>query len=132
MKSATVANTKVVARYLARQTRCLSNFDRFRDKSKYYFNPEGTVSPFIGAGLNYTWTFDEEGKGALDGEDVDVDNSFGFAGQLGLRFALANDWDIVADLRYIDLNADVELNGVNIGEADVDPMVYSILIGKRF
>ena len=40
MKSATVANTKVVARYLARQTRCLSNFDRFRDKSKYYFNPE--------------------------------------------------------------------------------------------
>jgi outer membrane protein len=99
---------------------------------QYYFNPEGTVSPFIGAGLNYTWTFDEEGKGALDGEDVDVDNSFGFAGQLGLRFALANDWDIVADLRYIDINADVELNGVNIGEADVDPMVYSILIGKRF
>ncbi|HWR95746.1 MAG TPA: OmpW family outer membrane protein [Arenimonas sp.] len=99
---------------------------------QYYFNAEGTVSPFIGAGLNYTWTFDEETKGALDGNDISIDNSFGLAGQLGLRFALANDWDIVADARYIDISADVKLNGTDIGTADVNPMVYSIMLGKRF
>ncbi len=99
---------------------------------QYYFNAEGKVSPFVGAGLNYTWTFDEETKGALDGNDISVGNSFGLAGQLGLRFALANDWDIVADARYIDIGAGVELNGADIGDAEVDPMVYSIMLGKRF
>lgn len=99
---------------------------------QYYFNAEGKVSPFVGAGLNYTWTFDEETKGALDGNDLSIGNSFGLAGQLGLRFALANDWDIVADARYIDIGADVELNGADIGTADVNPMVYSIMLGKRF
>jgi len=99
---------------------------------QYYFNAEGKVSPFIGGGLNYTWTFDEETKGALTGNDISVGNSFGLAGQVGLRFALANDWDIVADARYIDIGAGVELNGADIGDAEVDPMVYSIMLGKRF
>ncbi|MBP6299894.1 MAG: outer membrane beta-barrel protein [Arenimonas sp.] len=99
---------------------------------QYYFNPEGTVSPFVSAGLNYTWTFDEETKGALNGNNITIGNSFGLAGQAGLRFALANGWDIVADARYIDLSADVKLNGNNIGNADVNPMVYSIMFGKRF
>ena len=82
--------------------------------------------------MNYTWTFDEETKGALAGNDISVGNSFGLAGAVGLRFALANDWDIVADARYIDIGAGVELNGVDIGDAEVDPMVYSIMFGKRF
>ena len=99
---------------------------------QYYFNAEGKVSPFVSAGLNYTWTFDEETKGALAGNDISVGNSFGLAGAVGLRFALANDWDIVADARYIDIGAGVELNGVDIGDAEVDPMVYSIMFGKRF
>lgn len=99
---------------------------------QYYFNAEGTVSPFISAGLNYTWTFDEETKGALAGNNISIGNSFGLAGQVGLRFALANDWDIVADARYIDISADVKLGGVDIGDADVNPMVYSLMVGKRF
>ena len=99
---------------------------------QYYFNAEGKVSPFVSAGLNYTWTFDEEAKGALVDEDISIGNSFGLAGAVGLRFALANDWDIVADARYIDIGAGVELNGVDIGDAEVNPMVYSIMFGKRF
>jgi outer membrane protein len=99
---------------------------------QYYFNAEGKVSPFVSAGLNYTWTFDEETKGALAGSDLSIDNSFGLAGAVGLRFALANDWDIVADARYIDISADVKLDGADIGTADVNPMVYSIMFGKRF
>lgn len=101
---------------------------------QYYFNADGTVSPFIGAGLNYTWTFSEDTKagGPISGADLSIGNSFGFAGQLGLRFAASKDWDVVVDARYIDISADVSVNGTKVGEASVDPMVYSIMVGKRF
>jgi outer membrane protein len=101
---------------------------------QYYFNAEGKVSPFVGAGVNYTLTFSEETKngGPISGADLSVGNSFGFAGQVGLRFAASENWDVVVDARYIDINADVSVNGSNVGEAVVDPMVYSIMIGKRF
>jgi hypothetical protein len=52
--------------------------------------------------------------------------------ELGLRFAASKDWDVVVDARYIDISADVSVNGTNVGEASVDPMVYSIMLGKRF
>jgi outer membrane protein len=101
---------------------------------QYYFNADGKVSPFVGAGLNYTWTFSEDSKtgGPISGTDLSIGNSFGFAGQLGLRFAASKDWDVVVDARYIDISADVSVNGANVGEATVDPMVYSIMVGKRF
>ncbi len=101
---------------------------------QYYFNAEGNVSPFVGAGLNYTLTFSEKTKngGPISGADLSVGNSFGLAGQVGLRFATSENWDVIVDARYINLNADVSVNGSNVGEAEVDPMVYSIMLGKRF
>ena len=99
---------------------------------QYYFNAEGKVSPFVGAGLNYTWTFVDKATGPLTGHQLKVGNSFGLAAQAGLRFALSNKWDIVADARWMDIDADVRLNGADIGTATVDPMVYSIMLGKRF
>jgi len=99
---------------------------------QYYFNPEGKVSPFIGAGLNYTLTFSEKSKGAIAGNKLSVANSFGLAAQAGLRFAVSEDWDMVVDARWMDIDADVSLNGPRIGTANVDPMVYSLMWGKRF
>ena len=101
---------------------------------QHYFNADGKVSPFVGAGLNYTWTFSEDSTngGPISGADLSIGNSFGFAGQLGLRFSASKDWDVVVDARYIDISADVSVNGTNVGEATVDPMVYSIMVGKRF
>ncbi len=100
--------------------------------AQYYFNADGKVSPFIGAGLNYTWTFVDKAKGPLEGHQLKIGNSFGLAAQLGLRFALSNDWDITADARWMDIDADVRLDGADIGTANVDPMVYSIMLRKRF
>ena len=99
---------------------------------QYIFNPEGKVSPYLGAGINFTLVYDVEAVGALAGESLDVDNSWGLDGQLGLRFNLSNDWDVTADIRYIGIDADVKLNGVGIGTAEVNPMVYSLMVGKRF
>lgn len=99
---------------------------------QYYFNPEGKVSPFVGAGLNYTLTFSEKEKGGLVGSNIDIGNSFGLAAQAGLRFQVSEDWDMTVDARWMDIDADVKLNGNDIGTANVDPMVYSVMLGKRF
>jgi outer membrane protein len=100
---------------------------------QYYFNPEGKVSPFLGAGLNYTLTFSEEETSLLPpGSNIDIGNSWGLAAQAGLRFQVSEGWDMTVDARWMDIDADVKLNGAPIGTANVDPMVYSIMVGKRF
>ncbi|MCB1553391.1 MAG: outer membrane beta-barrel protein [Xanthomonadales bacterium] len=99
---------------------------------QYYFAPGAKVRPFVGAGLNYTWTFEEDESGALDGTKVSIDNSFGFAGQLGLAVDLSPKWHLVFDARWIDIDADVSVNGDNVGSVQVDPWVYGAYIGYRF
>lgn len=99
---------------------------------QYYFLPNGKVSPYIGAGLNYTMVYDVDAVGALAGQNLEIDDSWGMDAQLGLRINFSNHWDMTIDARYIGIDADVKLNGVNIGTAEVNPMVYSLLVGKRF
>jgi outer membrane protein len=98
----------------------------------YGFAPKSTVNPFVGAGLNYTWTFDEREYGPVAGTEVKLGNSWGLAAQAGLAFRLNERWDVVLDARWIDINADVRVNGTKVGEAKVDPMVYGLHLGYRF
>ncbi|MBP7370742.1 MAG: outer membrane beta-barrel protein [Arenimonas sp.] len=99
---------------------------------QYYFMPEAKVSPYIGAGFNYTMVYDVDAVGALAGQHVEIGDSWGMDGQLGLRFNFSNNWDMTIDARYIGIDAGVKLNGVGIGTAEVNPMVYSLMLGKRF
>lgn len=99
---------------------------------QYYFAPGAKVRPFLGAGLNYTWTFEEDETGPLDGTSVKIDNSFGFAGQLGLAVDLGPKWHLVFDARWIDIDADVTVDGANVGSVQVDPWVYGAYLGYRF
>ncbi|GAA3551960.1 hypothetical protein GCM10022394_35290 [Zobellella aerophila] len=46
---------------------------------QYYFgNAQSQLRPYIGAGINYTTFFDEEGRGALSNTDVELDDSWGW------------------------------------------------------
>lgn len=98
----------------------------------YGFAPTSTVNPFLGAGLNYTWTFSEREYGPVAGTEVKLGNSWGLAAQAGLAFRLNDRWDLVLDARWIDINADVRVNGAKVGKAAVDPMVYGLHLGYRF
>lgn len=100
--------------------------------AQYHFLPEATVSPFLGAGVNYTWTYDEEGTGPLAGADVRIDNSWGASAQAGVVVRLSPTMDLVVDARWIDIDADVRVDGANVGTVNVDPMVYSVMLGWRF
>lgn len=99
---------------------------------QYHFNPNGTVRPYAGLGLNYTLFFDEKASGALSGADLELDPSFGLAAQLGIDVALKNDWFVNADVRYLDIDTDAKVDGTSIGTVEIDPYAIGLSIGKRF
>jgi outer membrane protein len=97
----------------------------------WHFNPNGVFRPYIGAGINYTMFSGEEASGALAGSSISIDDSIGAAGQVGVDIGHRN-WFFNANVRYIDMSSDVELDGAKIGKADLNPMVYGLHIGYRF
>ena len=95
---------------------------------QYHFMPNHPVRPYIGAGLNYTIFFEED----LDGADLSLDNSFGWAAQIGVDIDLTESMFLNADVRYIDIEADAKVNSTSIGTVEIDPWVYGIHLGFRF
>lgn len=99
---------------------------------QYHFNPQGTVQPYVGVGLNYTHFFSEDTTGALAGSKLELDSSVGPTAQLGFDIALASDWVLNLDARWIDIDADAKLDGADIGTVEIDPYVFGVSLGKRF
>ena len=100
---------------------------------QYYFGArDATIRPFVGAGVNYTWVYDEEERGPVAAADVDLENSWGLAAQAGLLWNLSDAWHATADVRWIDIDSEVRLNGADIGTATVDPLVFSVMVGTTF
>lgn len=107
---------------------------------QYHFNTNGTVRPYVGVGLNYTLFFNEDAtadfKTAMGGKaDVELDDSWGLAANVGVDYAINKDWFINADVKYIDLDTEATIK-TNAGrlkvDVDIDPWVYGIGIGRRF
>ncbi len=98
----------------------------------YTFAPDAKVRPFVGAGLNYTVTFEEREYGPLAGTEVKLGNSWGLAAQAGLNFKVNERWHVVLDARWMDIDADVSVNGARVGTAEVEPMVYGLHLGYNF
>ncbi len=90
---------------------------------QYHFG-EGKVKPFVGAGINYTLFMSEETEGALAGSDLELDDSFGLALHAGVDFKVGEKGAIRIDARWIDIDTDAKLNGVDIGTVNIDPLVY--------
>ena len=103
---------------------------------QYHFDFSHTVHPYVGAGVNYTVFYDEEGKGTFAGADIDLDNSFGFAAQAGVDFELANGWLLNVDAKYItiDTTANIRPDATQLlqVDADIDPWVFGIGLGYEF
>ncbi|MCC5992743.1 MAG: outer membrane beta-barrel protein [Rhodobacteraceae bacterium] len=94
----------------------------------YHFTNDSAVTPFLGAGLNYTNFFST--KSALG--NVKIKDSWGLAASAGVDFAVSDNAAIRANLRYINIRSDVTLDGANIGKAKIDPWVASVSYVHRF
>ena len=100
--------------------------------AQYYFGDANSkVRPYVGAGINYTTFFDEEGRGALAGTDVSVDSSWGMAGQVGLDMAINDRWFVNASAWLIDIDTDVH-TAVGTINTSIDPVAFMFGVGYRF
>ncbi|HEY5971418.1 MAG TPA: OmpW family outer membrane protein [Pseudoxanthomonas sp.] len=99
---------------------------------QYHFNSAGKVSPFLGAGFNYTTFFSEDTVGALAGSELKLDDSWGLAAHAGMDFAVGQRGAIRVDVRWIDIDSDVELDGAKLGTANIDPLAYGVAYVWKF
>ena len=104
----------------------------------YYFDSHSAFKPYLGLGINYTVFFDEDFAAApksLGLSNLDLDGSFGLSAQIGTDYHLDEKWSVNASIRYIDIDTDAtfDVAGNNIGKAkiDIDPMVYSLMLGYK-
>lgn len=88
------------------------------------------VQPYAGIGINYTTFSDEEID--LAGADLELDDSWGAAGQVGVDLLIDDNWAVNAAAWYLDIDSDVSLNGDDIGEVEIDPVVVMAGVSYRF
>lgn len=94
----------------------------------YHIPTGGAITPFVGLGVNYTTFFEE--RSALG--KLEIEDSFGLAAHVGMDYALTEKSALRMDLRYIDIDADVKLNGAKIGKVEVDPVVAGVSYIMKF
>lgn len=107
---------------------------------QYHFDlANKKVHPFIGAGLNYTYFFDEETKGDLGdtGADIDIDDSWGWALEAGIDYELENNWLVGAQVFYISIEPEADITNTPFGDfnnvdVEIDPWVFMISAGRKF
>ena len=99
---------------------------------QWHFNPVGNLHPYIGAGVNYTYFWDEKGKGVLEGTSLDIDDSWGLAGEVGLDYTFANDVLVSAQVFYIDISTTAKSSLGTEADVDIDPWVFMVGLGKKF
>lgn len=93
------------------------------------YNMPMNVKPFVGVGLNYTTFFKER---IYTGDDLNIKDSYGVAGHVGVDFPYSATEAFRIDARYMDIKPDVELNGADIGSVDISPWVYGVAFVKSF
>lgn len=99
---------------------------------QYHFNPEGQFRPYVGAGVNYTHFFNENTASSSIATSIDYDASFGYALQAGFDYQLNDDWFFNADVKYVDIDTDVTINGTIQADVEIDPTIFGIGFGRRF
>lgn len=113
----------------------------------YHFDTEGALDPYVGIGINYTVFFSEDLTSEADavftsltpslaGGDVELDDSWGLAFQVGVDYQIDEKWLVNASVRWIDIDTEAEVefdNGVKVtADVDIDPLVYSVMVGYKF
>ncbi|WP_306116619.1 MULTISPECIES: OmpW family protein [unclassified Roseovarius] len=99
---------------------------------QYHFTNASAVTPFVGAGINYTYFFDDTATGPLAGTSLDLSDSWGYALHAGLDYAITDRGSLRADVRYIDIETDVKVGGTPIGKVKIDPWVFGVAYVHKF
>lgn len=94
----------------------------------YHFPTQTAWKPYLGVGVNYTTFSDESSRLG----NLELDDSWGVAVQAGVDYAISDRDAFRANIRWIDIDSDVTLDGANIGKAEIDPVVLNFAYVRRF
>lgn len=98
---------------------------------QYHFTPDSTFSPYLGAGVNYSYFYGEETGEGFD--DLEVEGGFGFALQAGADIWINENWGVNFDVKKIFLDVDGKLNdGAVRADIDLDPWLVGAGVSYRF
>ena len=106
---------------------------------QYHFDTGTQFKPYVGAGVNATFFFDEDQGSVADG--IDYDPSFGGALQVGVDYDLDGQpggWLLNADIKKVWINTDVTVDfssalGATVdADVDINPTVVGIGFGYKF
>lgn len=107
---------------------------------QWHFMPDQTFDPYVGAGITYARAMDN-GLNYQGVAPIRIDKSnWGTAVQAGFDVNLTDKWLINFDMKKIWVNTNVKLDASVLGvpgyrkidKLDIDPLVLSIGIGKKF
>jgi outer membrane protein len=98
---------------------------------QYHFNHQGRIRPYLGAGVNYTYFYNNGLN--VGGQPVSVTNhSFGPAVQAGVDVQVTKSFFVNADIKKIWMHTDASLGGQALGRLDIDPVVVGLGVGMKF
>lgn len=94
---------------------------------QYHFTPSAQISPYVGAGVNYTLISSEK----LGGLKLEND-SVGLALQVGVDFKIDKNWSVNVDVKKVQLRSDVLAGGTKLTKLKIDPYLIGVGVGYRF
>ncbi|KLU14673.1 MULTISPECIES: outer membrane protein OmpW [Xenorhabdus] len=109
--------------------------------AQYYFgSSENEFRPYVGIGVNYTTFFSEkftnnETVKGVNLNSLDLKDSWGIAGQVGLDYQLDKNWMLNTSLWWMNIETDVKFK---VGDVDkkyktrLDPWVFMFGVGYSF
>ena len=96
---------------------------------QYHFMPEKQLSPYLGAGLNYTRISSVNlAAGAVTLEK----SSTGLALQAGVDYKIDRHWSLNLDVKKVQLRTDVFAAGAKVSNLKLDPLLVAVGVGYRF
>ena len=99
---------------------------------QYHFTEFGAFKPYVGAGVNYTFFFDQKANAA---DSLDVKDSWGWALQVGFDYMFDEHWGLNVDLKklFLQPDFDVTVGGAALtGTADLNPWIIGVGVTYKF
>ncbi len=104
----------------------------------YPLKNNSAFKPYVGAGINFTWFFDESVSSSakdLGFTNLNINDSWGWAAQVGADYMLTDSLMLNGQIRYIDIDTTAyasHAGGRAKVDVDVKPWVYMVGLGYKF
>jgi len=105
---------------------------------QYFFlgDTDSKFQPYVGLGVNYTWFFDESADSSNQFSNLDLDDSMGFAAQVGADYFITDNILVNASMNHIDIDTDATvysgIHGTTVkSDVSIDPTVYMFSLGYK-